>query len=336
MKKLLQNGIRKIRRFFPVKRQKTGYTSFDAPFRTAYGKPEKTRKKSLPVAALTTVLRKRPKVREEGYRRKGERKFPVFRWAAGLALVAAVALIVWFNGGWGGWRTLVPSVSFFQLHQLEFSGCSVTTEAALRERGGLALYRTNLLTLDTAKAEKLLADDPWVKTAKLTRNWPSGLTVAIVEHAPLALTAGEQGGRSGLSYVDASGVVFLPVSPGQDIDYPVITGLERIGEPKQRQEILGDIVQFLKQTAKNNPNLPAQSVSEIHVNGKGELVIFLVEYPFPIFFGRGKAETKYNRLVKVLEVLYKKRDDEMPISRVAYIRMDYLNDKVLVAQSGSG
>jgi len=40
--------------------------------------------------------------------------------------------------------------------------------------------------------------------------------------------------------------------------------------------------------------------------------------------------------VKVLEVLYKKQEKEMQISRVEYIRMDYLEDKVLVAQSGSG
>ncbi len=337
MKKLLQGVIGQMKRILPVKRQKSGYKSFDVQFRTAYGKQGKERKKRLlPVSALTTALRKKTKAKEEGYRRKEEGKLPGLRLAAGVALAAAVVFIFWQKGGWGGWQTLVPGVSFFQLHHLEFKGRSVTTEAALRERSGLALYQTNLLTLDTDKVEKLIADDPWVRSAKVTRDWPSGLTVAIVEHTPLALMSGDESGGSGLSFIDKSGVVFMTVSPGQDIDYPIITGLERIHELKQRQEIFFDIFQFLKQSEKNNPNLPTQAVSEIHVNENGELIIFLVEYPFPIFFGRGQTETKYNRLVKVLEVLYKKHDEGMQISRVEYIRMDYLNDKVLVAQSGSG
>ena len=337
MKKLLQNVIGQIRRIFSVKRQKSGYKSLDMQFRTAYGKQEKEQKKRrLPGAALTTALRKKTKAKEESYRKKEGGGIPRLRLAAGVALAAAVGFFFWHNGGWGGWRGLVPGISFFQLHHLEFKGCSVTAEAALRERSGLALYQTNLLTLDTDKVEKLIDDDPWVRSVKVTRNWPAGLTVAIVEHTPLALMSGDGSGGSGLSFVDNSGVVFMAVIPGQDIDYPIISGLERIHEPKQRQEIFLDIFQFLKQSGKNNPNLPTQAVSEIHVNENGELIIFLVEYPFPIFFGRGQAETKYNRLVKVLEVLYKKHDEGMQISRVEYIRMDYLNDKVLVAQSGSG
>ncbi len=337
MKKLVQDGIRKVQRLFLLKRKKTGYSSFDAPFRTAYGKEEAGRKRRrMPVAALGAVLRKKARGKEESYKRKEGGRFLPLRLVAGISLLAVVGLLVWYNGGWGGWRTLVPAIPFFQLHHLEFSGCSVTNEAVLRERGGLALYQNNLLILDTVKVEKLIAEDPWVSKVKVKRNWPSGLTVSIIEHTPLALANNEAKGHSGLSYIDRSGVVFMPVSPGQEMDYPVITGLERFKEPKRRQEILADIFSFLKQTEKNDPNLPTESISEIHVNEKGELVIFLVEYPFPIFFGRAQAETKYNRLVKVLEVLYKKRDEGMQILRVDYIRMDYQDDKVLVAQSGSG
>lgn len=336
MKNLLQSGIRRIRRIFPEKRQKTGYSSLDVQFRTAYGKQENPRKKRLPTGSLTKILRRRPQINEDGYRRKEAKKIPGIPLATGLVLTAAIVLLLWYNGGWAGWRNLAPDISFFQLHQLEFKGCSVATEAALREKGGLTLYQTNILTLDIDKVEKLLVTVPWVRSAKVTRNWPSGLTVTIVEHSPLALVNGEKDGKPVLSYLDKSGVAFMPVEPGQDIDYPIVTGLENIREPQRRQEIFSDISQFLRQTEKNNPNLPTQAVSEIHVRENGELIIFLVEYPFPIFFGKGQVDKKYNRLVKVLEVLYKKQDTGMQISRVEYIRMDYLNDKVLVAQSGSG
>lgn len=336
MKKLVQNGIRRIRRIFPEKRRKSGYSSQDVQFRTAYGKQEKTRKKSNPVKGLRQILRRKPQVNEESYRRKETRRIPGIRLTAAFALAASVVFLLWYSGGFGGWRTLVPNVSFFQLHQLEFKGCSVATEAVLRERGGLVLYQTNLLTLDTEKIEKLLGTVPWVSAAKVTRNWPSGLVVTIVEHSPIALVNEMKDGNPVLSYLDKAGIAFLPVEPGKDMDYPVITGFERLRDPLLRQQIFSDIVQFLKQTEKNNPNLPAQSVSEIHVEEDGGLVVFLVEYPFPVFLGKGQIVQKYNRLVKVLEDLYKKQDEGMQISRVEYIRMDNLNDKVLVAQSGSG
>lgn len=338
MKRLIQSGIRRIGRIFSTKKEKSGYRSFDAPFRTAYGKNENaSKKKRLPRPALTSIFRKKKTVREEGYRRRESKKrIPFLRIIAGCFLVAVLVLVFRITEGWRGWRELIPGVSFFQLHEVTFTGCSATTGDVLRARAGLVLYQTNLLRLDIQEVEKRIAQDPWVSSVRVECDWPSRINITVTEHVPLALIGDESGKRGGLSYIDQLGKIFMAVSPGQDIDFPVITGLEKIQEEKQRQEVLNDIFEFLRQTDKNNPNLPTQAVSEVHVNSGGELVIFLVEYPFPIFFGKGRAETKYNRLVKVLEVLYKKHENKMQISQVEYIRMDYLNDKVLVAQSGSG
>jgi cell division septal protein FtsQ len=327
-----------MRRIFPAKREKSRYRSFDTQFRTAYGKNEVAKKKKrLAIPLLTSVFRRKTRtVREDGYRRREPKKFPVLQVALGFFLVVAVVLAFGMKEGWKGWRKMIPGIAFFQLHEVVFTGCRVTTGEALRNRAGLVLYQTNLLRLETGEVEKGIAGDPWVNSVKVERDWPSRLIVTITEHVPLALIGDERDKKSGLSYIDRSGAVFMAVEAGHDVDFPVITGLSRISSEKQRQEILADIFGFLRQTEKNNPNLPTQAVSEVHVNDDGELVIFLVEYPFPIFFGRGRVETKYNRLVKVLEVLYKKQEDKMQISQVEYIRMDYLNDKVLVAQRGSG
>jgi cell division protein FtsQ len=338
MKKLLESGSRLMRRIFLGKREKSRYRSFDTQFRTAYGKTEVAKKKKrLAIPLLTSVFRKKTKtVKEDGYRRREPKKFPVLQIALGLFLVVAVVFAFGMKEGLKGWRKMIPGIAFFQLHEVVFTGCRVTTGEALRNRAGLVLYQTNLLRLDTGEVEKGIAGDPWVNAVKVERDWPSRLIVTITEHVPLALVGDQGDKKSGLSYIDRSGAVFMAVEAGHDVDFPVITGLSRISSEKQRQEVLADIFGFLRQTEKNNPNLPTQAVSEVHVNDDGELVIFLVEYPFPIFFGRGRVETKYNRLVKVLEVLYKKHENKMQISQVEYIRMDYLNDKVLVAQRGSG
>jgi hypothetical protein len=136
--------------------------------------------------------------------------------------------------------------------------------------------------------------------------------------------------------MDMKGVPFVPVKPGQDIDFPVVTGVENMQDPAERKAILGDVAHFLKLIKTNNPNLPAQSVSEIHLDKAEGMVVYLVENPFPIFFGTGSVGKKYKQLQDVLGVLYKQRKEGMLISQVEYIRMDYLTNKVLVAQSGSG
>ena len=87
---------------------------------------------------------------------------------------------------------------------------------------------------------------------------------------------------------------------------------------------------LLKKAAKNNPNLPAQSISEISVNPKGELIMYLVDYPFPIFFGKGRPTEKFNNLLRVLETLYRNHNGSVEMSQVAFIRLEYENDQVLV------
>lgn len=337
LRRAIQEKLRQIGRLFSRKKEPSGYRSFDPQFRTAYGKEKAHRKKSATRSLLARLSPKQKKPQEEGYRRKESREIPLLKIAAAVALLLAVAVGYRIATGWQGWRSLLPPLSIFQLRQVTFTGCSATKEDLLARQAGLVLYQTNLLRLDVAEVEKKIAINPWVSSVRVERDWPSALVVRISEHVPFALV-NDQGAKSGsgLSYMDRDGRIFFEAATGMDIDFPVITGLERIKEEKRRKEILEDILGFLRKTQANDPHLPTQAVSEIHVNLDGELVVFLVEYPFPIFFGRGKADTKYNRLVKVLEVLYKKHENDMQISRVEYIRMDYLEDKVLVAQSGSG
>ncbi len=198
------------------------------------------------------------------------------------------------------------------------------------------LYRSSLLGVDAAEVAARVEKDPWVRRAVVRKEWPSTTVIDIEEHSPVALLNQSTGGRPQLYYVDPEGDAFLAVAPGQDVDYPVITGLDRLDDKRMRAQIFKEICLFLKYTGYNNPNLPAQSVSEVHITPQGSMVVYLVQHPFPIFFGRGKTLEKCRRLVKVLASLYREKKNDALLSGVEYIRMDYLNDKVLVAQGESG
>ena len=58
----------------------------------------------------------------------------------------------------------------------------------------------------------------------------------------------------------------MAVKPGADIDFPVITGLDAINDPEVQKKALAEVLVFLDKINGNNPQLPAQSVSEIHLN----------------------------------------------------------------------
>ena len=52
-----------------------------------------------------------------------------------------------------------------------------------------------------------------------------------------------------------------------------------------------------------------------------------------LFLGKGNIQNQYYRLKKVVGFIYKERKKGMNINSIAYIRMDYLDKKVLVAHT---
>ena len=116
----------------------------------------------------------------------------------------------------------------------------------------------------------------------------------------------------------------------------MITGIDSLATENDRKEMLAAANLFLRLAERNNPNLPAQNISEIHFTETGSLILYLVEHPFPIYFGKDEIKRKYSQLRRVLEVLYRKRKGGARLEEVAYIRMDYQKDKVLVARNQKG
>jgi cell division septal protein FtsQ len=281
------------------------------------------------------LFRTQKRKKNEGYGRSVTRGKLLQRFAM-LFLFISVAGLSLFYGGKLGIEKRLDSISFFQVSDVVFSGCRMTSSGQLREQAGIVLHQTNLMGLDTVQIERDLEKNPWIFEATVKRSWPSTVEIKVMEYVPVALlhSTTEEGGQ--LYYVDKKGVPFTPVPVGANLDFPVITGLTEVTAASLKEKALAEILLFLKKVRINDPHLPAQSVSEVHVNRYGELVVYLVEYPFPIFFGNGNTKQKYQKLIRVLQALYKKESGEEIISSVEYIRMDYFNDKVLVAQSGSG
>ncbi|MEE4166941.1 MAG: FtsQ-type POTRA domain-containing protein [Desulfocapsaceae bacterium] len=260
-------------------------------------------------------------------------------WRQRLLLVFCLVLAIGFfikSSGSETLRTFLADLDYFSVTAVDVSGCRRVSAAQVRRNSGIVI-NSSLLFLDTDRVSAAIKTGlSWVKDVDVIRQWPDTAVIRVLEYEPEALVVKTVEGVSELHYMDRDGEPFVRVESGMDFDFPVITGLDLITDQEQRTKRFKEVLDFLELIRANNPNLPAQSVSEIHVDPEEGLVLYMVEYPFPVFFGNGDVRKKYVRLRKVLEVLYKPRKKGMEIAQVTYIRMDYLNDKVIVGYSESG
>lgn len=226
------------------------------------------------------------------------------------------------------------SLEFFNIKKINVTGCSSTKPSDIKAVSGYD-FNTSIFAQSPEAVARKIEQYPWVKDVVVTRIWPDEIVIEITEHKAAALMVKGEVGNERMVYVDKKGVEIAPLVPGNDLDFPVITGVNVMSQ-QQKSDALGDAAAFMRLIGRNNANLPAQSISEIHFNSRDGMIVRLVDFPFPIYFGKGEVKKKYKQLRSVMAVLYKKRKRNVDISNIEYIRMDYLKNKVLVSQSNSG
>ncbi len=236
--------------------------------------------------------------------------------------------------GWFVYGRLASS-DIFRLTELSVSGNHMVNRRRLIEKSGLR-QGMNLLGFDVKAAQARLRQFAWVEQANLHIAWPSKVEIRIRERHPLALVRLGGKKKGSLFYLDRNGYVFAPVLPGQDVDFPTLTGdLSGLGLDKkqiQPDTPVAGALAFLRLAARGNAILPAQAVSELHIDAAQGLIVYLVDRPFPIYMGRENIRIRYYRLVKILERLYRKKK----IAGIKEIQMNYMENRALVATVDPG
>src|SRR5262245_51790488 len=132
--------------------------------------------------------------------------------AAALGLCALLAFLGW------SWAVRSPR---FTVEQIAFQGLQRAQEAELLRLSGLAKGQ-GLLQLDLGAATRAMAGHPWVKEVQARRRFPSTVEVEVREHLPAAVLS-----MGDLYAVDAEGSPFKRLQPGDALDLPLITGVDR-------------------------------------------------------------------------------------------------------------
>ena len=213
---------------------------------------------------------------------------PVALKLAGL-VVAFVAIAFGVNEGWK-WANTSRT---FALADVKVSGQSQATDVELVRLGGV-LFGQNLVAMDVRAMERAISTHPWVKSVSVTRHLPSRLTIDVVEHRAIAmLSFGE------LYLVNEDAAPFKRIKPGDAVDLPLITGLDREAFAAGDERAVASLRQALTliEAYAADARVAGQALSEVNLQPEGLTAVTAEGQE--IEFGEGDVLPKLGRLARV-------------------------------------
>lgn len=132
---------------------------------------------------------------------------------------------------------------------------------------GQALAR---LDLDAARAG--VERHPWVRAARVSRQFPKTVVIEVEERVPVALL--QQ--ADGLYLVDAEGVVFARAA-APDLDHPLLTGVDgelATTQPELARKVVRTGLEWLA-AAQAQGGLPESALSELRFDPETGYTLFL-------------------------------------------------------------
>jgi cell division protein FtsQ len=208
----------------------------------------------------------------------------------GLLVTALTAGLVWGGVELRSWALASPT---FQLKDVHFTGLTRASNAELVRLSGLAPGQ-NLFAMDVAALEKAMLQHPWVRSVEVTRRFPATVSVQVEEHAPEALVV-----LGDLYVLDGEGEPFKRVTPGDGLDLPLVTGVERdayVKEPDQVRERLRGALALARSYAALKPGRH-ERLSEVRVEGAA--LALVTTGGQEVRLGEGDSEAKLSRLTRV-------------------------------------
>jgi cell division septal protein FtsQ len=217
--------------------------------------------------------------------------------AAGVALlcVCAIALYRWgdqLKARAISARAFIVDSPYFYVREIQVRGGNKVGGSEIVAIAGLR-HGMNLWKIEPAAIENKIAKHPWVRRVLVRREFPRRIVIEVEERKPRAIVA-----MGRLYYVDSDGIVFKEVGEGENVEFPMLTGLRpeelTAANPAIRSRIQ-DAIRLGELMAKDS-----HSLSEIHFESSDRLVLYTTAYPVALRMGSGDWEAKLQRLDRVL------------------------------------
>ncbi len=224
------------------------------------------------------------------------RSWPFYRrvlvWTIAGAAGVATAIIA------GRFLLYSPQVLLLKPDQIELMGNHVVSREAVLQPFARDRNRSVLrIPLDVRRSQ--LQQLPWVESARVLRILPNRIRVELTERTPIAFL---RNGRD-LALIDAHGVV-LDRPEGEDLHFPIVTGLTDSLPLEEREKRMQSYQEFLRDADLVRPG-SSDRVSEVDLSNPKDVRVVMTglvsaadSQAVTIHFGNGDFTGKYRMLVE--------------------------------------
>jgi cell division protein FtsQ len=178
----------------------------------------------------------------------------------------------------------------------------------------------SLFDLELYMIGRKIEEHPWIARADVERSFPDQVVIRVVEREVRAIID-----LGYLYYVDKTGVVFKMLDAADQLNYPVITGIDRqylLDNPDQTQDSL-NLALLLMDELDNRTIFNLEDVSEIHFDQQEGLILHTRIGGVPVRLGKMGFHAKLERLERIYSNL------EPRLMALKYIDLN-VSDRVIV------
>lgn len=198
---------------------------------------------------------------------------------------------------------------YFSVREIQVRGSEKVGGDEIVIMAGLK-HGMNMWKIEPGTIEKKVAKHPWVRHVMVRREFPRRVVIEVEERTPKAIVA-----MGKLYYVDSDGVVFKEVGEGDNIKFPLLTGLrpeELESSDAAIRKRIQDAVRLGELMTKDS-----RALSEIHFEAPDRLVLYTIAYPVALHMGWGDWDGKLRRLDRIL-TLWKGKEERLMALDVSF------------------
>ena len=181
----------------------------------------------------------------------------------------------------------------------------------------------DMLAMKPKRIGEQLMKNPWVENIRVRRYLPQTLSIEITEREPVAVV-----NMGYLYYLDVKGDVFKPLTEGDRLDFPILTGLSEEDmwkDPAGSREAIKAALDLIRLLSGGQVMTLAE-ISEIHFDKGYGFTLFTMRGGVPVKLGNGGFGEKLARLSRIY------RDLQAQMPALEYIDLDY-SDKIIVKKA---
>ena len=249
-------------------------------------------------------------------RKKTKREFKffgpillVFKLIVAVAAVAAISAVFILI------HDILTQCDYFKISRLTIEGTQRLSEKEIAKQARIG-KGMNILAVNLSLVRKQLLAHPWIAEAGVSREIPSGLSIRIKEHSPLAVVdVGKKFliNRAGKIFKawDASDPADLPVVSGLNVlDLPPVYGQTELPESeiaRERTTPFKAVMKVLRLGRQQGSILPNRSIRQIRVDRQIGLTLLAFDRIKTINLGYDDYDGKYHMLANLFSYLKQKQ-----------------------------